>query len=127
MHIVTTDRAPKAIGPYSQAVMSGGFLFCAGQIGIDPASGKLAGADVETQARQTLANIRNVLAAAGLGFGHVVKTTVFLASMEDFPVVNGIYAQEFGEHKPARSTVQVARLPLGARIEIECIAEVQGK
>ncbi len=126
MHIVETDRAPKAIGPYSQAVKAGGFVFCAGQIGIDPATGKLAGADVQTQARQALANIRNVLAAAGLHLGHVVKTTVFLASMDDFPVINGIYAQEFGIHKPARSTVQAARLPLGALVEIECIAELGG-
>ena len=115
--------APKAVGPYSQAVKSQGFLFCSGQIPIDPATGKIEAADVEGQARQVFANIRAVLASQGLALSNVVKATVFLQSMADFPKVNPLYDEAFSGHKPARSTVQVAGLPLGALIEIEVIAE----
>lgn len=116
--------APKAVGPYSQAVKlaSQGLLYCSGQIPIDPAAGKIVAEDVEGQTRQVFANIRAVLATQGLGLQHVVKSTVFLQSMADFPKINPIYEAEFSGHKPARSTVAVAGLPLGALIEIEVIA-----
>lgn len=113
--------APAAIGPYSQAVSIGGLLYTSGQVGLDPATGELA-SGFEAQARQVFANLEAVLAAAGCGFADVVKATVFLADMADFTVLNGIYAAAFGEHKPARSTVAVAGLPRGARVEIELIA-----
>lgn len=118
-----TPRVPAAVGPYSQAARSGGFLFCSGQIPINPASGKIEAADVEGQARQVLANIEALLLAQGRAMSDVVKATVFLHSMADFPKVNPIYEAAFQGHKPARSTVQVAGLPLGALIEIEVIAE----
>jgi 2-iminobutanoate/2-iminopropanoate deaminase len=116
--------APKAVGPYSQAVKlaSQGLLYCSGQIPIDPAAGKIVAEDVEGQTRQVFANIRAVLATQGLSLQHVVKSTVFLQSMADFPKINPIYEAEFSGHKPARSTVAVAGLPLGALIEIEVIA-----
>ena len=116
--------APSAIGPYSQAVKSQGFLFCSGQIPIDPATGKIEAADVESQTRQVFANICAVLASQGIGLERVVKATVFLQDMADFPKVNPLYEAAFSGHKPARSTVQVAKLPLGALIEIEVIAEL---
>ena len=116
--------APTAVGPYSQAVRSGPYLFCSGQIPIDPATGKIEAQDVEGQTKQVFANIRAVLASQGLTLSHVVKATVFLQNMADFPKVNPIYAAEMGEHKPARSTVAVAGLPLGSLVEIEVIAEL---
>ncbi len=116
-------NAPGAIGPYSQAVKSQGFLFCSGQLPINPASGKIEATDAEGQAVQVFANIRALLASQGLGMANVVKATVFLQDMGDFPKVNPLYAEAFEGHKPARSTVQVAKLPLGALIEIEVIAE----
>ncbi|MBL9143748.1 MAG: RidA family protein [Verrucomicrobiaceae bacterium] len=116
-------NAPKAVGPYSQAVKSQGFLFCSGQIPINPASGKIEALDVEGQAHQVLANIRAVLGSQGLSLASVVKATVFLQNMTDFPKVNPIYDAAFSGHKPARSTVQVAGLPLGALIEIEVTCE----
>ena len=122
MEVITTDNAPAAIGPYSQAVKAGDFLFCSGQIGIDPHTKKLAGDNISTQTEQVLKNLRAVLNASGLDLEDIVKTTVFLKNMDDFPVVNDIYGKEFGSHKPARSTVGVARLPLNGLIEIECIA-----
>jgi 2-iminobutanoate/2-iminopropanoate deaminase len=122
MEIITSDKAPAAIGPYSQAVKTGNFLFCSGQVGIDPATKGLAGGDIETQTLQVLKNMKEVLKASGLDLTNIVKTTVFLCNMDDFPTMNAIYAKEFGKHKPARSTMQVARLPLDALIEIECIA-----
>ena len=122
MDKISTDKAPSAIGPYSQAVRAGQFVFCSGQIGIDPATGKLIGADIESQTRQVMQNLRSVLTAASLDFNHVAKSTIFLVNLEDFSSVNEIYGAEFGEHKPARATVQVAGLPLGALIEIECVA-----
>lgn len=122
MHTISTDKAPSAIGPYSQAVRSGNILFCSGQLGIDPNSKTLVENNIEKQTLQIFSNIKAVLHAADLGFANVVKTTVFLSDMANFPIVNELYAQQFEGHKPARSTVQVARLPLDALIEIECIA-----
>jgi 2-iminobutanoate/2-iminopropanoate deaminase len=124
MDKISTDKAPSAIGPYSQAVRAGQFVFCSGQIGIDPATGKFIGADIESQTRQVMQNLRRVLTAARLDLNHVAKTTIFLVNLEDFSSVNEIYGAEFGEHKPARATVQVAGLPLGALIEIECVAYI---
>jgi 2-iminobutanoate/2-iminopropanoate deaminase len=124
MRTVHTSHAPAAIGPYSQAVIAGGFLFSSGQIALDPASGALRGADAAAQARQVFANLRAVLEAAGCRFDDVVKTTVFLADMGDFAAVNAVYAEAFGAHKPARSTVQAARLPKDALVEIDCVARL---
>ena len=113
---------PTAVGPYSQAVKSGGHLFCSGQIPIDPAVGKIVAEDVEGQARQVLANIQALLAAQGLEMHDVVKATVFLQNMADFPKVNPLYEAAFQGHKPARSTVAVAGLPKGVNVEIEVLA-----
>jgi 2-iminobutanoate/2-iminopropanoate deaminase len=121
-----TDRAPEAIGPYSQAVSAGGVLFTSGQIALDPASGEMVTGGFEPEARRVFANLEAVLAAAGCGFADVVKATVYVADMADFPVLNGIYAEAFGEHKPARSTVQAAALPKGARVEIDLVARLPG-
>jgi 2-iminobutanoate/2-iminopropanoate deaminase len=118
-----TTAAPEAIGPYVQAVAAGGFVFASGQIGLDPTSGQLVDGGVEAQARQVLANLAGVLAAGGLTFVDVVKTTIFLVDMNDFTAVNAIYAESFaGIHQPARSTVAVAALPRGARVEIDAVA-----
>ena len=117
-------NAPKPIGPYAQAVVSGGLLFTSGQIAIDPATNDMAGTDVESQTRQVLANLAAVLEQAGSSPAKVVKTTIFLADMNDFAIVNSLYGDFFGDHKPARSTVQVSALPKAARIEIELVAEV---
>jgi 2-iminobutanoate/2-iminopropanoate deaminase len=117
-----TDRAPAAIGPYSQAVEADGFLFTAGQIGLDPDSGEFAGGDVETQARRALDNLGAILAHAGLSFRDVVKTTVYLIDMGEFPTVNEIYAEYFSDPYPSRSTVAAAALPKGARVEIDVVA-----
>lgn len=121
---ITSDKAPAAIGPYSQAVECGRFLFVSGQLGIDPASGALR-SGVEEQAKQALQNLGAILAVRGLGFGAVVKTTIFLADMKDFALVNEIYANHFTTDFPARSTVQVAGLPKGGLVEIEAIAQVE--
>ncbi len=125
MHIVSTDKAPAAIGPYSQAVISNNFIFCSGQIGLDPSTGQMAGDDVKTQTNQILKNIREVLSSVNLDLNSVVKTTIFLASMSDFSTVNQIYEKEFANHRPARSTVEVSALPRGALVEIECVAEIK--
>ena len=117
-----TPHVPAAVGPYSQAVKHGGLLFCSGQIPIDPAAGKIVATDVEGQTTQVLANIRALLEAQGVTMSSVIKVTVFLQSMADFPKVNPLYEAAFGGHKPARSTVAVAGLPLGALVEIEVIA-----
>ena len=122
MDIISTDRAPKALGPYSQAIRANGFVFCSGQIPIDPAAGAVVATTVEDQTRQAITNLRQVLEAAGSGLGKVVKTTVFISDMNDFAAVNGVYAELFGDTKPARSCVQVARLPKDVKIEIEAIA-----
>ena len=119
---VATSGAPRAIGPYSQALRAGGFLFTAGQVGFDPATGELVDGGIAEQTRQVLANIRAILDAGGSGLGQVVKTTVFLVDMADFAAMNEVYAEAFGTHRPARSTVAVAALPRGARVEIEAVA-----
>jgi len=120
--IVSTSDAPAAVGPYSQAIRSGNLLFCAGQIPLDPRTGQLVTGDIATQTRRVLDNISALLKAAHLTFGHVVKTTIFLTDMNDFQTVNEIYATYFREEPPARSTVAVAALPKGAKVEIEVIA-----
>ena len=124
--IVATDHAPAAIGPYSQAIRSGSMLFCAGQIPLDPKSGQIVSEDIAGQTKQVLENISAILQAAGLNFGHVVKTTIFLISMSDFQTVNEIYGTYFRENPPARSTVAVSALPRGAKVEIEVIAMAPG-
>ena len=122
--IVSTENAPGAIGPYSQAVKTGNMVFCSGQIPIDPATGEFVSNDIAEQTEQVLKNLSAVLEAAGTNLGNVVKTTVFLADMNDFAVFNEVYAKYFSDNKPARATVQAARLPRDARVEIECIAVV---
>jgi 2-iminobutanoate/2-iminopropanoate deaminase len=119
---VATDRAPKAIGPYSQAIRAGSLLFCSGQIPLDPATGALVDGDIAAQTRQVFANITAILQAAGTSLDRVVKTTVFLADMNDFAAMNEVYATLFPSPAPARSTVAAAGLPRSARIEIEVIA-----
>ena len=121
--IIATDRAPGALGPYSQAVGAGEFVFLSGQVGIDPATGKIAAGDVGGQVRQVLENLSAVLEAAGMTMENVVKTTIFLASMDDFSVVNEVYGSYFAENPPARATIEVSKLPLGALVEIEAIAK----
>jgi 2-iminobutanoate/2-iminopropanoate deaminase len=120
--VVSTDRAPGAVGPYSQGIRVGHFVFTAGQLGIDPATGKMVEGGVQAQARQSLTNVRGVLEAAGSSLEQVVKVTVFLQDMNDFKAVNEVYAQFFTQAPPARSAVQVAALPLGGLVEIEAIA-----
>lgn len=122
--VIHTDNAPKAIGPYSQAIRVGEFIFTAGQVPIDPATGNLVEGDIETQTRRALQNLVAVLQAAGSSMSRVVKTTVFLADMNEFQRMNAVYAEFFPANPPARSTVQVARLPKDARLEIEVIATV---
>ena len=120
---IATEKAPKALGPYSQAIKAGGFVFCSGQIPIDPATGAvLSAASVEDQARQSIQNLKCVLEKAGASLADVVKTTVFIKDMNDFAALNKVYAELFGDAKPARSCVQVARLPKDVKIEIEAIA-----
>jgi 2-iminobutanoate/2-iminopropanoate deaminase len=119
---VATPNAPRAIGPYSQATRAGGLLFTAGQVGFDPATGELVDGGIAEQTERVLLNIRAILQASGLEMANVVKTTVFLVDMADFAAMNTAYAGAFGEHRPARSTVAVAALPRGARVEIEAIA-----
>lgn len=121
---IHTDGAPQAIGPYSQAVRAGRWLFTAGQIGLDPATGEFAGEDVESQARRAMQNLRAVLEEAGASMEQVVKTTIFLADMGDFAAVNEIYGSHFEPPYPARSTVAAAQLPKGARVEIEVVARL---
>ncbi len=121
---LSTPGAPRAIGPYSQGIRAGGFLFTAGQVGFDPASGELVDGGIAEQTARVLENLRAILDAAGSSFSQVVKTTVFLVDMADFTAMNEVYARAFGGHRPARSTVAVAALPRGARVEIEAIAAV---
>jgi 2-iminobutanoate/2-iminopropanoate deaminase len=120
--IISTDNAPAAVGPYSQAVRVGGFIFAAGQVAIDPAAGTLIEDDVSAQTHQVLTNLSAVLEAAGSSLGRVVKTTVFLKDISQFKTMNAVYAEFFPSDPPARSTVEVAALPLGALVEIEAIA-----
>lgn len=124
---ISTAGAPKAIGPYSQAISANGFLFTAGQVALDPATGELVTGGIAEQTTRALENLRAVLKAAGSGLDQVVKTTVFLVDMADFSEMNEVYGRVFGAHRPARSTVAVAALPKGARVEIEVIATVSGK
>lgn len=123
--IITTDGAPAAIGPYSQAVRAGGFVFLSGQIPLDPATGQMVGADppdVEAQTRQVMKNLEAVLSAAGTSFDKVVRATIYLTDLGDFSRVNAIYGDRFKHHSPARATVQVAALPRGANVEIDLVA-----
>jgi 2-iminobutanoate/2-iminopropanoate deaminase len=120
--IISSPNAPKAIGPYSQAIRVGDFVFCAGQTGLDPATMELVAGGVEAQARQVLTNLKHVLEAAGSGFDRVVKTTVFLTDMANFAAMNAVYAEFFPENPPARSTIAVAGLPKGGLVEIEAVA-----
>ncbi|MGH7469367.1 MAG: RidA family protein [Longimicrobiales bacterium] len=122
---IHTDQAPHAIGPYSQAIVSGNLVFTAGQIPLDPKTGELVGGDIRQQTRRVLDNVSAILSAAGASFQTVVKTTVYLADMGEFGAMNEIYMEQFGEHKPARSTVQVARLPRDAKVEIDVVAVVK--
>jgi 2-iminobutanoate/2-iminopropanoate deaminase len=122
---VQTDQAPAAIGPYSQAIVHAGVVYTAGQIPIDPATGEMVGGDVAAQTDRVLRNLSAVLAAAGASLGTVLKTTVFLHDMGDFAAMNEVYGRYFGDHRPARSTVQVARLPRDAAVEIEVVAAVE--
>lgn len=120
--IIYTDKAPKAIGPYSQAIRAGTLVYTAGQVGLDPTSGELVESGIEAQTRQVLTNLKNVLEASDSGLNFVVKTTVFLKDMNDFAKMNSIYAEFFSENPPARSTIAVAGLPKGALVEIEVVA-----
>lgn len=122
---VHTNDAPAAVGPYSQAIRIGDFVFTAGQVALDPAGGEMVGSDVATQTEQVMSNLRAVLVAAGSDLSHVIKTTVFLQSMGDFAAMNAVYARHFPEPFPARSTVEVGALPKGGLVEIECIAHVR--
>lgn len=119
-----TDDAPRAIGPYSQAVEVDGWLYTSGQIALDPATGDMVQGGFEAQARQVLANLRAVLAAAGCTFSNVVKATVYVIDLADFPKLNALYGEVMGDHRPARSTVQVAALPKGALVEIDLVAKL---
>jgi 2-iminobutanoate/2-iminopropanoate deaminase len=122
MQTLSTDQAPAAIGPYAQAVIANGFLFTAGQIPLDPVSMEVVGDEVASQTEQVLRNLSAVLSAAGVDWSRVVKTTVFLRTMDDFPAMNAVYARVLGDARPARSTVAVAGLPRNVRVEIECVA-----
>jgi 2-iminobutanoate/2-iminopropanoate deaminase len=124
LSIVVADNAPRAIGPYSQAVVVDRLVFTAGQVALDPRSGELVGRSTAEQTEQVLKNLAMILQAAGSGLPFVVKTTVYLLDMADFPAMNEVYATHFGSHRPARSTVQAAALPKAARVEIEAIARV---
>ena len=122
MDFIHTEAAPAAIGPYSQAAIVGDLVFTAGQVALDPTTGTVIEGGIEAQTARVLENLAAVLAAAGSSLSQVVKTTVFLTDMADFPAMNQVYAEEFGDHKPARATVAVAGLPLGVRVEIEVVA-----
>jgi 2-iminobutanoate/2-iminopropanoate deaminase len=122
---IQTDQAPAAIGPYSQAIVHAGLVYTAGQIPIDPTTGEMVAGDIAAQTDRVLRNLSAVLAAAGASLGSVVKTTVFLRDLGDFVAMNEVYGRFFGDHRPARSTVQVARLPRDAAVEIEVVAAVE--
>jgi 2-iminobutanoate/2-iminopropanoate deaminase len=122
-----TDSAPKAIGPYSQAVEVDGWLYTSGQVALDPNTSEMIGGGFEAQARQVLENLRHVLASAGCTFQNVVKATVYVVDLADFPKLNALYAEVMGDHRPARSTVQVAGLPKGALVEIDFVAKIPSR
>ncbi len=124
--VITSDKAPKAIGPYSVAIRTGDLVFTSGQLGLEPATGSLVPGGIEAETRQALTNLRHVLADAGSGLERVVKTIVFLKDMADFAKMNAVYAEFFTENPPARSTIQAAALPKGGAVEIEAIAILQG-
>lgn len=124
MKAIHTDDAPKAVGPYSQAIAVDGMLYTAGQVALDPATHKLVEGDFEAQAKQVMKNLRAVLEAAGCSFADVVKATVYVVDLGDFATLNRLYGEAMGDHRPARSTVQVAALPLGARVEIDLVARL---
>ncbi len=124
IELVATSKAPAALGPYSQAAIAGSFVFCSGQIAMDPVSGEIVGEDTAGQTRQVLVNLSAVLTAAGSALDRVVKTTVFLADMHDFAEMNAVYEEFFAGHRPARAAVEVARLPRDVRVEIEAIATI---
>jgi len=124
MKTVSTPSAPAALGPYSQAIVANGMIYCSGQIPIDPATNTIHAETIEDQTRQAITNLSHVLEAAGASLANVVKTTVFISDMNDFAALNGVYAELFGDTKPARSCVQVARLPKDVKVEIEAIAEL---
>jgi 2-iminobutanoate/2-iminopropanoate deaminase len=124
MKSISTDGAPRAIGPYSQAIAEGGFLFLSGQIPLDPATGELVSGDLKTGVERVFDNLEAILKSQGLGLDDVVRTTVYLLRMSDFAEMNAIYARRFGNHRPARSTVAVAELPKGAAVEIDAIARL---
>jgi 2-iminobutanoate/2-iminopropanoate deaminase len=120
--IIETAQAPRPIGPYAQAIRANGFIFVSGQIPIDPATGSVSGGDIEAQTRQVMKNLAAILEAAGSGLGNIVKTTVFLANLDEFPRFNQIYGEYLGEAKPARATVQVARLPREVLLQVDAVA-----
>ena len=122
---VKTEKAPAAIGPYSQGIRSGGFLFCSGQIPLDPATGKMVEGGIKVQTERVLQNLEAVLTSGGASLRSVVKTTVYLVDLVDFPAMNGVYGTFFPENPPARATVQVAKLPAGALVEIDAIASLE--
>jgi len=124
LQAVHTDQAPKAVGAYSQAILNHGMLYTSGQIGLDPTTGQMVADDVSAQAKQVVSNLSAVIEAAGGTLNQIVKVTIFLEDMNDFPVVNQIYAQWLGEHRPARSTVAVAALPLAAKVEMDCVVAI---
>ncbi len=124
LNTIHTDKAPKAVGPYSQAVTANGMVWLSGQIGLVPERGELAGEDLASQARQVMANLTAVLEAAGASLSDIVKVNIYLTDMNDFPELNALYAEWLGEHRPARATVAVAALPLGARIEMDVVARL---
>ena len=123
MEIIATEKAPAALGPYSQAIRANGMIYCSGQIPINPATGAIEAQTIEEQTTQAITNLKNVLEKAGSSLAKVVKTTVFIKNMNDFTALNKVYAELFGDTKPARSCVEVARLPKDVLVEIECIAE----
>ncbi len=123
MEMIATDKAPAALGPYSQAIRANGMIYCSGQIPINPASGTVEARTIEEQTTQSITNLKNVLEKAGSSLAKVVKTTVFIKDMNDFAALNKVYADLFGDTRPARSCVEVARLPKDVLVEIECIAE----
>jgi 2-iminobutanoate/2-iminopropanoate deaminase len=124
--VISTERAPGAVGPYSQAIVAGGFVWCSGQIPLDPSTGQLVQGEIEDETRQVLANLRAVLDAAGSSLDRVVRATVYLADLSDFEKVNAVYAESFGEQPPARVCIEACGLPKGARVEIDAIAEIDG-
>lgn len=122
---ISTPHAPGAIGPYSQGIVANGFLYTAGQIALDPATGQIVDGGIQEQTTRVMASLKGILEAAGLGWSSVVKTTVFLLDMNDFGPMNEVYAKAFGDHKPARSTVAVSGLPRGVRVEIDLVASTE--